>query len=162
MRRCSSRAAVSSARRPRGSEWRLFSSPSKTRFALLHESAPALDVILALRAALDRGPHARRVRRAAGFHVLLEDRLAIGDGERRIAAQRLDHFLDRALELGIADRAMHEAHVDRGLRIVATAEEHDLARERVADGLEEPLVPLDVVGEPELRRRNAELRGSAA
>src|SRR3954449_8559892 len=101
MRRCSSRAAVSSARRPRGSEWRLFSSPSKTRFALLHEGAPALDVILALRAALDRGPHAPSVRRAARFHVLLQDRLAVRDGERRIAAQRLDHFANVVFELAI-------------------------------------------------------------
>src|SRR3954452_2666781 len=122
MRRCSSRAAFSSARRPHGSEWRLFSSPGKAGLALLHESAPALDVILALGAALDRGTHARSVRRAAGFHVLLEDRLAVGDGERRIAAQRLHYFVDAALELGIADRAMHESHLYRFLRIVAAPE----------------------------------------
>src|SRR5947207_14235233 len=77
------------------------SFPLEARLALLHEGAPALLVVLALRAALDRRAHAPGVRRAGGFHVFLEDGLGIGDRQRRVFTQGLKNFPDRVFQLGV-------------------------------------------------------------
>ena len=73
-----------------------------------------------------------------------------------------DHLFDERLQLGVGQYLVHQSHRQRLLGGVAPAEEHDLPRARVAHGLEQPLVPLDVVGEAELRRRDGELRALPA
>src|SRR5260221_11254053 len=57
---------------------------------------------------------------------------------------------------------MNQAHRKGRARVVALAEKHNLPRPRVADGLEQAFVALDVIGEAELGRRDAELPGGAA
>ena len=57
---------------------------------------------------------------------------------------------------------MHQSHGERLRCRIAPAEEHDLPRARMAHGFQQALVALDVVGEAELRRRDAELRRFAA
>src|SRR2546422_6349416 len=79
----------------------IFSSfPLEARLALLHERAPALLVVLALRAALHRRAHAPGVRRTGGFHVFLDDGLGISDRQRRVFTQGLKNFPDRVFQLG--------------------------------------------------------------
>ena len=74
-----------------------------------------------------------------------------------------DHLRRRSRSSSASGQhAVHQPHGERLVGGVAPAEEHDLARARVADRLEQPLVALDVVGEAELRRRDAELRRRAA
>src|SRR6266853_1538520 len=60
------------------------SASRELRLALLHEGLAPLFVVGALRAALDGRAHARLVRAALRFHVLLDDRLGIRDRERRV------------------------------------------------------------------------------
>src|SRR5258708_39515993 len=160
--RCWWSTGASSARRPGGGGYFGSSFACEAGLALLHAGAPPLGVIGALRAALDRGAHAIGVRRSRGLYELLEDRFAVGDRKRRVLAQRFDHLVDMALELCIRQHALHQAH-GRGLvGLVAPPEQHDLAGARMADRLHQALMALDVVGEAELRRRDAELRGGPA
>ena len=63
-----------------------------------------------------------------------------------------------ALQRVVREDPVHQPHGERFVGVVAPAEEHDLPRARVADGLEQAPVPFDVVGEAELRRGDAELR----
>ena len=86
--------------------------------------------------------------------------LAIDSGA--FSARVLQHLVHELLEVGIGQYLVHQSHRQRLVGLVAPAEEHDLPRARMADGLEQALVPLDVVGEAELRRRDAELRRSRA
>ena len=74
----------------------------------------------------------------------------------------MEHVVGIALEFGVGQHAMHQPHGECLVGVVAPAEEHDLARARMADGLHQALMALDVVGEAELRRRDAELRRGAA
>ena len=96
------------------------------------------------------------------LHVFLDDGLGVGDGERRVLAEGFQDAFHQLFQLRVGHHAMHEAHRQPLRGVIAPAEEHDLARARVAYGLEQALVPLDVVGEAELRRRNGELRRLAA
>jgi len=57
---------------------------------------------------------------------------------------------------------MHQPHGERLRCRIAPAEKHDLSRTRVTHGFQQALVALDVVGEAELRCRDAELRRGAA
>ena len=100
--------------------------------------------------------------RAGRFHVLLEDGLGVGDRQRRILSEGLEHLVHELLEGGIGQYLVHESHRQRLVGLVAPSEEHDLPRARMADGLEQALVPLDVIGEAKARRRHAELRRSRA
>src|SRR5258707_1469777 len=95
--RCWWSAGASSARRPGGRGYFGASFACEAGFALLHEGAPPLGIVGALRAALDCGAHALGVRGAGRFHELFESRLAVGDGKRRVFAQRTDHIVDMAL-----------------------------------------------------------------
>src|SRR5262245_58906659 len=60
------------------------SFPLKPGLALLHESTPPFLVVLAARAALHRGTHARVVGSANRLGVLLVDGFRVGYGKRRI------------------------------------------------------------------------------
>src|SRR3979411_1569946 len=123
--RCWWSAGASSARRPGGRGYFGSSFACEAGLALLHEGAPPLGVVGTLPAALDRRAHTLGVRTAGGFHELFEGRLAVGDGKRRVLAQRLDHIVDIALQLAIGQYAVHEAHRRRLVGLVAPAEEHD-------------------------------------
>src|SRR3954462_15242883 len=83
----------------------------KPRLALLHERAPAFLVVLAVGAALHRCLHACLVGRAFGFHVLLDDGFRVGDGERRIARERLQNFVGVLLERIIRQDRIHQSHL---------------------------------------------------
>src|SRR5438046_8786151 len=85
------------------------SFPLEARLALLHERAPALLVVLALRAALDRRAHAPGVRRTGGFHVFLEDGLGIGDRQRRAFTQASKKFSDRGSQPAVCEQLMHQS-----------------------------------------------------
>src|SRR5262245_62807978 len=89
------------------------SFPLEARLAFFHEGAPPFLVVLAARAALDRRAHARRVRRAGGFHVFLEDGLRVGDRQRRVLAKGLQGLFDVAFQVGIGENAVHQADRQR-------------------------------------------------
>src|SRR4051812_3529826 len=73
----------------------------EARLALFHECPAAFLVVRAVRAALHRRLHLRVVRLALRLDELLDDRLRVGDRQRRVVAEPADQIGNEALELRI-------------------------------------------------------------
>src|SRR3954454_14637993 len=92
--------------------------------ALLHERAPALDVILALEALEDQVPAEVAVEVVAELEHLLDDPLARLDGERRPGRDRGGVLREQRLECLRRGDAIHQSHAQRlGAVEAATGEE---------------------------------------
>src|SRR5882672_3431080 len=128
------------------------------RFSLLHESAPALDVILAPEALLHERRARLRVERRARFQQLADDALGRADRERRVLGNHRAILEDERFQLRDRRHAVHEAHRFRlaGAEM-ASGNEH-LARVRRADNVDQVLQRRGAIAQAQLRRRDAEPR----
>src|SRR5882762_5311284 len=128
------------------------------RFSLLHESAPALDVILALEALLHERGARLRVERRARFQQLADGALGRPDRERRVLRNHRAILEDERFQLRDRRHAVHEAH---RLRLrgaeLAPGDEH-FARVGLADRVDQVLQRQGAVAQAQLRRGDAEPR----
>src|SRR5467141_2464517 len=133
------------------------------RFPLLHESAPALDVILAPEALLHERRARLRVERRARFQQLADGALGSSDRERRVLRNHRAILEDERFQIRDRCHAVYEAH---RLRLpgaeLAPGDEH-FARVGLADRIDQVLQRQGAeepgrYGRPGLRARSAHHR----
>src|SRR6267143_2162287 len=134
----------------------LMSSSFENRLSLFHEGFPALGVILALEALPDPGLAERGV--VILLHHLAHDALRGPHGERRVGGDLGAVFPRESFQVRNRDHMVDEPHVLRLLRGELPAGNHDLARVRRADRVDEILHRRGAVAQAHLRRRDAEAR----
>src|SRR6266849_947976 len=128
------------------------------RFPLLHESAPALDVVLALETLLHERRARLRVERRARFQQLADDAFGRSDRERRVLRNHRAILEDERFQIRDRCHTVYEAHRFRlpGAEL-ASGDEH-LARVSRADRVDQVLQRRGAVAQAQLRRGDAELR----
>src|SRR5712691_8571957 len=128
------------------------------RLPFLHERAPALDVVLAFEALLDKRRARPRVERGTRLQQLADDALRSADRQRRVLRDRGAVLEDERFQLRGWNDAVHEPHrfCFVGAEL-ALGEEH-LAGVGRADRVDEILQRRGAVAQAELRRGDAEPR----
>src|SRR4029079_9999304 len=125
-------------------------------FALLHERAASLRVILALEAILDEALAEVHVDVRVGLQHLADDSLPRLDGERRPSADGIDVFGEQGVELLARSDAVHEADALRFLCIKAPTRIEDVLRGTGAHEIHQVLQGGEAVAEAKPRRRDRE------
>src|SRR6266850_6212686 len=148
--------AVAANRTPQHVETNLMSPSFENRLSLLHEGLSALGVVLALEALPDPGLAERGV--VILLQHLADDALGGAHGERRVGGDLFAVFPGESFQVRGRDHMVDEPHVLRLLRGELPAGNHDLARVRRADRVDEVLHRRGAVTEAHLRRRDAEAR----
>src|SRR5260370_19728904 len=122
--------------------------------SLFHEGSPALGIILAFEAFL----HPRLAQRDVVIPLrhLADDALRRAHRERPVSRDHVAVFARRLLELGDRHYLVHEAHVQRFGGAELPPRDHDLARERGANHIDQVLHRARAVAESHLRRGDAE------
>src|SRR3989475_5865878 len=147
---------VAANRTPQHAEKNLMSASFEDRLSLFHERLSALGVILALEALPDPGLAERGV--VILLQHLAHDALRGSHGKRRVGGDLGAVFPGESFQVRSRDHMVDEPHVLRLLRAELPAGNHDLARVRRADRVDEVLHRRGAVAQAHLCRRDAEAR----
>src|SRR5713226_9414681 len=148
--------AVAANRTPQHAEKNLMSSSFEDRLSLFHEGLSALGVVFALEALPDPRLAERGV--VILLQHLADDALRGAHGEGRVGGDLAAVFPGKSFQVRNRNHMVDEPHVLRLLRAELPAGEHDLARVRRADRVDEILHRRGAVAEAHLGRRDAEAR----
>src|SRR6478736_3960792 len=124
--------------------------------AFFHEGLAALLVILALEAFLRPRPALGRV--VVDHADLADDALRGAHRERGVGRDGVGVLLHRGLQVFFRGHLVHQAHFPRFVRRELARGDHDLARVRRADDVDQVLHRRGAVAQAHLGRRDAEAR----